>query len=166
MNRRAACLKSSAFHLWCHPNTHDHRPGVLGVFLTQVVGKCLTTCLFFWGDTAWSQEELANAGQPLLMGTFPWMVMSMVIYLLQIDIIFFSPLYLSTFCHLVPSAVHGKLSLYFRIQFCKLLSAWGLQIFTVLKAGLGFSLFSKVHASKLTSFVFSNCTLLADFQSI
>lgn len=91
----------------------------------------------FLRDTAWSQEELANAGQPLLMGTFPWMVMSMVIYLLQIDIIFFSPLYLSTFCHLVPSAVHGKLSLYFRIQFCKLLSAWGLQIFTVLKAGQG-----------------------------
>lgn len=59
----------------------------------------------------------------VLFRSCPWMVMSTVIYLPQIDILFFSPLYLSTFCHLVPSAVHGKLSLYFRIQFCKLLSA-------------------------------------------
>lgn len=136
MNRRAACLKFSDFHVY-PPNTHDHRPGVLGVFLTQVLGECLTTCLCFSEGT---QHELRRSLLMLVspfwwVSTFPRMATSMAIYLLQMDIIFFSPLYLSTFCHLDPSAVHGKLSLYFRIQFCKLLSAWGFQRFTVLKAG-------------------------------
>lgn len=51
------------------------------------------------------RESLAAAGQ-LLLDAFGYQP---VIYLLQIDIIFFRLLYLSTFCHLVPSAVHGKM---------------------------------------------------------
>lgn len=49
----------------CHPNTDDHRPDVLGV---QALGKCLTNNLpvLFWEDTAWTGEEPANAGQPLI----------------------------------------------------------------------------------------------------
>lgn len=131
-NRRAAWLKFSAFHV-CHPNRQT---------------RCLRSVSYpgawqvpsnspgFQGDAAWAREELANASQPFLVGTFLWMVLSMVVYFLQIDIIFFNLLYLSTFCHSVPSAIHGILSLYLGIQFCKLLSAWGFQrLFSALQAG-------------------------------
>lgn len=69
MNRKAAWLQFTAI-LVCHPTTHGHPQGVFEVFLMQVLGKCLTTRLWFSEGHNMNQEEMANATQPLLLGSY------------------------------------------------------------------------------------------------